>query len=50
MPREKHTGQTETGHTRDINVERVGKVTILQARLDPLPLFLRERQEHSAAC
>ena len=33
MPRKKnslsgHTGQTTAGHTRDIKVERVGKVTV----------------------
>jgi hypothetical protein len=27
-PRQGHTGRTATGHTRDVKVERVGKVTI----------------------
>jgi hypothetical protein len=32
MPRKKkrHTGRTDAGHTRDVKVERIGKVTIYQ--------------------
>jgi integrase len=46
MPRKKnppagHTGRTEAGHTRDVKVERVGKVTIYQ-RGERYYLYYRE--------
>ena len=38
MPRKKnlatsHTGRTDTGHTKDVKVERIGKVTIYKRGL-----------------
>jgi hypothetical protein len=33
MPRAKHTGQTDSGHTRDVKAERIGKVTIYKRGL-----------------
>jgi len=41
MPRSKHTGQTDSGHTRDIKVERIGKVTIYKRGLAHY-LYFRE--------
>lgn len=41
MPKAKHTGQTQSGHTRDIKVERVGKVTIYKRGLAHY-LYFRE--------
>jgi hypothetical protein len=45
MPRKKnelagHTGRTAAGHTRDVKVERVGKVTIYK-RGDVYYLYYR---------
>ena len=41
MPKAKHTGQTDSGHTRDIKVERIGKVTIYKRGLAHY-LYFRE--------